>query len=182
MKKFCILIAMFIANAVNAERIGDVEFEFPKSDQEWVLLTDSHSFTGLEEIKDSFHIKFFTHRNGDALELLTMVQMIEDNYVDAEEEEEPFQTAQFAEIFINDLLKETLPNHQINISKFKENRKEGFVEWEVSDGIQQVIHGISRLLNTKNNTILISYLTTAIKTEENTALWTDLLLKAKSID
>ncbi|HEX2582524.1 MAG TPA: hypothetical protein VHL30_00210 [Chlamydiales bacterium] len=179
MRKFYFIIACIFGGALTAETIGNVEFEFPPSTSDWVLLTDSNAYCPVEENSgDTIQIKIYTHKVGDALEFFTVANILEQEE-EEETEEEKFQTAEYAQRFVNDLLAAYFPNHRIAFTAFTEDENDGFLEWELNDGMQQIFYGLCRSLKVKEGAIVLSYMTTASKTLENSAVWREALYQAK---
>lgn len=170
-----------LGGVLAAETIGNVEFQFPPSTSDWVLLTDSNAYCPVEESPgNGVQIKIYTHKVGDALEFFTIANILEQQDQEETEEEEQFQTAEYAQRFVNDLLAAYFPNHRIAITHFTEEEDSGFLEWELNDGVQQIFYGLCRSLKVKESGVVLSYMTTALKTLENSALWTKALYQAKA--
>jgi hypothetical protein len=181
MRKFCLILACLFSGALAAETIGNVEFEFPPSTYNWVLLTDTSAYSSPEPIA----VKMYTHKVGNNLEFFsatamfdTEAEMVEEEYQDAE----PFHTSEFAQLFINDLFGGYFPNHRISITNLSETNDAGLLEWEMSDGVQVIFHGICRYMRVDQKDVILSYATIASRTAENSALWIDVLNRAKPID
>jgi hypothetical protein len=180
MRRFCLLFAVVFGCALAAETVGNVEFHFPATTNEWVLLTDSSAYPNSIEFPMPITVKMYTHKTGDALEFFTAAYVIDDEDDDDEEDaEEPFQTAEFTQMFLNDVIKPYFPNHQITITRLTETGDEGFAEWELTDGVQVILHGLCRALAPNGNSVLLGYMTTAAKSAVNTDLWSATLLEAR---
>src|SRR5277367_1222131 len=142
MRKFYFIIACMFCAGLAAGTTGSVEFHFPPSADDWILLTDTSAYCPPEKGDEMpFNVKIYTHKAGDALEFFIMASTFDEDDEDEDTEDEPFQTAEYAQLFINDLLRVYFPNHRIAIANLKETSNEGFLEWELNDGVQQVFHG-----------------------------------------
>ena len=184
MRKLCFAALCLFGGALSAETIGNVEFQFPPSPYSWVLMTDTSTYPMLEEGDEvPFAMKMYTHKVGDTLEFFTATTFFdEEGEEDAGDDSEPFETSRFAQLFINDLLGAYFPNHRITISNLTETRDAGLLEWEMSDGVQLILHGVCRYLRTNQKDVILNYTTTSSKTAQNTALWLDALNEAKCIE
>ncbi len=173
-KMIAILLALTCTLPLLAEKIADLEINFPPSVYEWRLLIEEAPFDEDDEdfsIDDKLAV--FTHREGDALEVLFTIShkssSLKDDEVDTEESIQNEINSDLAMIF---------PNHRICISNFSETETEGFFEWEFNDGVQQIIHGYARDFQAAEKGAVLCYFTTALKTEQNRILWTNTLMNA----
>ena len=204
MKSFWIWAACLSVSPLLSETIGDVAFQFPPSNYEWRLLFSSDSFGNLfaeeEDEDEDFELypdtfewgetendvslaKLFTHREGDALELFAAMQYVIDND-DIDENEEGLDTLERAQKEVDQLLHSVLPNHRIVFLNFQDGENEGLIEWALNDGLQNLMHGYSRFFTQteadgQKMVTLLGYLTTAVRTEYNRSLWTQVLSQAQ---
>lgn len=189
MKKLGIVILALCGSFLSAEIIGNVEFQFPPSSYDWVLFNEYNIGDAESEDKhgddDSLPIhnlsyKIYTHKAGDALELFTAVWFPQD---EEEEDDDESETAQMVETFLNEQMSAYFPNHRIKIARFDETKEGGFIEWEINDGVQAILHGLGRFLKVPSSgSALLNYSTTANKSEENGQLWTDTLYQAQVLE
>lgn len=177
-------MACLFGSALSAETIGDVDFQFPPSPYNWVLLTDTSTYPPLEGgEKIPLHIKMYTHKVGDVLEFFSATTLFDEEAEEEESEEtEQFHTSEFAQLFINDLLGNYFPNHRISITNISEEKDAGFLEWEIDDGVQLIFHGVCRYMRVNQKDYILNYTTMGSKTPQNIALWIDTLNQAKAID
>ncbi|MGB7978082.1 MAG: hypothetical protein WCF19_02850 [Chlamydiales bacterium] len=200
MKEIWLSVAGLIGAPLAAETIGNIEFQFPPSNYEWKLLVDQEFFfdycrdnddQGDEEIlpeesldcdDEDLEMRIFTHREGDALEVLIAIN---DSCIDDEEEDE-LDTLEIVQKQLDEMINQFLPNHKVIITNYSEHQDSMFVEWEIRDGSQELFHGLARGLREKKegmqNFALISYHTTALKTEANQHIWTEALNQIKFTD
>lgn len=173
-----------------AETVGNVEFQFPPSNYEWKILFDQGFFIdkGIvdedEDRLDTPEMKVFTHREGDALELLFVLNDRE--YADDEDDDEEMDTIEIAQKELDEELNQFFPNHRLILNYLKDDieNENGFLEWELNDGNIDIVHGFTRaFMSTDDRGVksltMISYLTTAVKSEYNRIVWTDVLNQAK---
>lgn len=180
------ILALMVSGPLLAETIGNVEFQFPPSQFEWKLLVDKDTVCNLfkcedeaEEESDDFEcigFKMFTHREGDALEMFMAMQIKDD-------EEDEIQTLESVQRLMNETYNRFLPNHKFIVQSYQEDERGGFVEMEFNDGVQDVMHAFTRSLVVKTEEgklqTILSYMTTAQRSEHNRILWTDVLNQAK---
>jgi hypothetical protein len=180
------ILALMVSGPLLAETIGHVEFQFPPSQFEWRLLADQDSICNLfksededEEESDDLEFvgfKMFTHREGDAMEIFMAVQIKDD-------EEDEIQTLESAQRQMNETFNRILPNHKFIIQSYQKDENGAFVEMEVNDGVQDMMHVFTRALVARNEEgklqTVLSYMTTAQKSEHNRLLWTEVLNQAK---
>ncbi len=192
MKSIWLSLACLIGSPLLAETLHKVEFQFPPSNSEWKLLVDIDQDTpfvfqveeseevetvnGVEEeettttVKNRF--KVFTHREGDALELFTVV------YVEVDNEGDEPENQEMAKKQMEEMLNNFLPNHRFVASQIEGSETDGLAEWAVNDGEQDMFHGYARTIKTSEGCYGLNYLTTAVKSECNRALWLDILNQA----
>lgn len=189
-----------------AETVGNVEFQFPPSNYEWRLFADDSSFennfmdddedfdlpsdyqwgTPLDDDKEDSldvrpNVKLFTHREGDALEIFVAYQ---DNDPDCDDEEDEVDTLESVQMEIDQELNQLLPNHRLILRSLVDNKEDGFADWELNDGTQDIMHGYTRIFRIKGadgveRFIMLGYLTTALQTEHNRSVWTNVLNQAR---
>ena len=187
MRQIALFIACLIGAPLLAETVQNIEFQFPPSQHEWRLLTqiDQQTLTDLEdqEREDPIEeeespidlIRVYTHREGDALETLSVVLMTDDG---EEEEKEEETLAAYIQKSLNLTFGPWLPNHKFVIEPLVESENDLLAAWELNDGIQPVVHGYIRLLSNDNKVAALQYMTTAQKKEMNHSIWTSVLLQA----
>lgn len=194
LKTLSIYATCLLSLPLAAETIGNVEFQFPPSNFEWKLLADDHNRFCDDDGKEEFSIdededfpceneqifKFFTHREGDALELFIATQM-PDTAEDDDEDDEP-DTLFSLQKRLDETLNQYFPNHKLILLNVTNNCDEGFAEWELNDGAQDVMHGYSRAFKKNGSLTVLCYLTTAVRTESNRFLWTQVLDQVKIIE
>jgi len=183
MRKLGFIVLCLFSGAIAAETIGNVEFEFPPSPYEWVLFTDTSTYSNPEPIT----VKMYTHKVGNTLEFFSATTLFDeegdvDEEDDLDDDAEPFPTSEFAQRFINDLFGGYFPNHRISISNLTETNDEGLLEWEMSDGVQMIFHGICRYMRVNQKDVILSYATISPKTAENSAIWIDTLNRARPMN
>jgi hypothetical protein len=185
MRTICLTLASIFASSLAAETIENVEFQFPPSIHEWVLLTDTSTFDEEEEV--SCYARIYTHKAGNALEFFTTAYSPHETFDDENDgDNDDFDQALqniytapgLAQTFMNDLIMPYFPNHRISLTQATDTDEEAFLEWEIDDGFQSIVHGLSRVLKREGNEVLLSYMTTASKDEQNTALWKETLGQA----
>lgn len=162
-----------------AEEIAaDLDESFPSDTPAKVEITRS---TDSASVMDQIHFRMFFHREGDALEIFTVQQLLSDGDDDEDDEMDTLETAQLA---INGVFEKFFPNHKIHLLSGTENGKEGFCDWELTDGTQDLMHGYAKgIEHTDGKKItILSYMTTALRTEHNQMLWTNLLNQIKIED
>ncbi len=190
MKHLWIAAVSLISCQLTAETVGNVEFQFPPSNYEWKLFVDETFFIDDEDTfladdeeaeEETDHLKVFTHREGDALETLAVMFISEE---DLDEEEEELDTLELAQKNLNETFNRFFPNHQIIINALTDNGEDSFMDWELNDGTQDLMHGFLRAHTTKNESgktqtvTLLNYSTTAPKSEYNQWLWKEFLSQA----
>lgn len=209
LKHIWICAACFVGSSLAAETIGSIEFQFPPSNNEWrIFVDDSIIENGLfsdDDDDEDFEIsadyqwgtplddeddfdyepsrfKLFTHREGDALELFIAYQ---DNSPEGDEDDDSeIDTLETIQKELDESLNKYLPNHRLIIHSVTDNRTDGFVEWELNDGIQDIMHGYTRFIMKKTgddvgSITMLGYLTTSVRSEYNRALWTNALNQAR---
>lgn len=175
---------------LSAETVGNIEFQFPPSNYDWKILVDSQfyndalfsreedDFLGDEDDDEFFeennHFKFFTHREGDALEILIVLQ----TPVDEDDEDEEIDTLFTAQKKIDKWLNRYLPNHRLDLLNWEELKENGFVDWELNDGQLDLMHGYVRHFKKDDDTCILFYLTTGLRTEYSRAIWIQTLNNA----
>ncbi len=173
-----ICTACLLGSALSAESIGDVEFQFPPSNYEWKLFIDHDFYSEFRKDEEEFSeesealVKIFTHREGDALELFVAAQFQNND------EEDELDTLMSAQKEIDESLNCFLPNHHWQLLSFEESKEEGFCEWELNDAFLDLVHGYSRVLQKDGITTVLFYLTTAVRTEYNRVIWSNILKQA----
>ena len=174
-----------MGSSLFSETLANYAFEFPPSNYEWKLLMDQDSFLaeieeeGVEEDTDAPIFKIFTHREGDALEVFGAFSMAKE----ADEiEKVELESAEFVQNQLNDHLGKVFPHHKPLILNLQDSDKESFVEWEWNDGLQDIVHGYSRVLKLGSDVATFSYFTTAAKNECNRHIWTQVLNDIKTVD
>jgi hypothetical protein len=193
LKKLCLSAACLTAGPLLALTVNDVELNLPPSNYEWKLIADSGSVSRMlknplapDDVK-SVHFKLFTHREGDALEMLAVTLF--DNFDDGDDEKEekseaPLATAQAK---MDEHINHYLLNHQILINSLcvDPQTKDGVVEWEWNNGNEDLMHGFTRVFSLqqgdKTRRALLSYSTTALKSEHNRFTWTEAFNQARFI-
>lgn len=179
-KSLSLFAACLIGSHLQAESIENTQFEFPSSHYDWNLLLDhtlDHLFEDEDDDEnDTFQMKVYTHREGDALEFFFAVSVT--CSADGDEEEE-VDTREIVQSEINSLLNRFLPNHYLYVTNFSENHENGVFEWEFTDGSVDLVHGSSRgAFHTSQGvetSHILCYITTAQKTAENQKIWADFL-------
>lgn len=166
-----------------AETIGNVEFQFPPSNYDWKLFMDENFFQvhlspdesvgeGLEEDCEDCLVKLFTHREGDALELFMALQL-------TDEDEDDDDTLLAVQKQLDESFNQYFPNHRLSLLQLTEMKGEGFMEWELRDLDCDLLHGYGRGLKKDGKSTSLFYFTTALRTEHNRALWTQVLNDAR---
>jgi len=179
MRRLCFMFACLFGSALLAETSGVAEFQFPPSAYNWVLLTDTSQYPTSDDVVLPFQLKIYTHKVGDVLEFFSVVSMdMPADEDDDEDEEDAMETSEFTQSVINQMLTGYFPNHKIAILNLVDEEESAFVEWEMNDGVQPLLYGIARGLDLDDKKIVLSYMTTATKSFENTALWTNVLQEA----
>lgn len=180
-----VFAACLLGTQMSAENIGNVEFQFPPSNYEWRLLMDENFFQvhladdevlgeGLEEDYEDYKMKIFTHREGDALELFVALEVTTDEEADGEE-----STLASAQKNLDEVFNQYFPHHRISLLQLTDMNGEGFAEWELTDSNYELFHCYARGLKKEGKTAALVYFTTALRTEHNKALWTQVLSDAK---
>ena len=176
MRRLCFMFACLFGSSLLAETTGTVEFQFPPSAYDWVLLTDTTQYPASDNVVLPFQMKIYTHKVGDVLEFFSVVSM--DTPADEEDDEDEMETAEFTQSVINQMLAGYFPNHKIAILNQVDNDETAFIEWEMNDGVQPILYGLARGFQLTEKSVALSYMTTASKSLENTALWTSVLEEA----
>lgn len=208
LKHIWICAACFVGSSLAAETIGSVEFQFPPSNNEWRIFVDDSIIENsaffdddddeefeisadyqwgtplddedeLESVPSRF--KLFTHREGEALEIFIAYQ---DNSPDWDEEDDEVDTLEAAQKGLDESINKYLPNHRMILHSLTDRGEDGLVEWELNDGIQDIMHGFTRIFATKvggdlESLTILGYLTTSPRSEYNKALWTNALNQAR---
>lgn len=206
LKHVWLCAASLLGGPLMAETVGNIEFEFPPSNYEWRLFADDSTFENsfMDDDDDDFDLppdyqwgtsldndeedsldarpnaKIFTHREGDALEIFIAYQ---DNSPDYDEDDE-LDTLESIQMEIDQGLNQFLPNHQFILRSLVDTQEEGFADWELNDGIQDIMHGYTRIFKINGDEgasrfIILGYLTTALQTEHNRLVWTNVLNQAR---
>lgn len=177
--------ACLLGTQLSAETIGNVEFQFPPSNYEWKLLFDESFFQialgedevigeGLQEDREDYKMKIFTHREGDALELFVALQVATD-----EEDDEEETSLASAQKNLDEAFNQYFPHHRISLIQLTDMNGEGFAEWELIDPNSELFHCYARGLKKEGKTAVLVYFSTALKTEHNRVLWTQVLNDAR---
>lgn len=182
-KQLCLFATCLLGLPLFSETIQNVQFEFAPSESQWTqfVIADS-TVVDPANPNSLFEMKMFTHQEGENTEMFIACYTTTDALSDEEEEED--HTLETIQSDLNLFVDQYLPNHKVTIKEFKETDTEGFLAWEVSDGLRSVLHGYTRGFSqdAKANTFaILTYATTASATEENKILWTSVLEKAKFI-
>ncbi len=183
LKTLWIYIACLWGVHLAAETIGDVEFQFPPSNYDWNLFVDDQFFKEWPSDDegdlslDKTLLKLFTHREGDALELFIAIQSPKEE--DDDDEEDEFNSLEATQEFLDTYLNLYLPNHKLVLSDWNNLAAEGFVSIELRDSQNDLMHGYLRSVEKNYVNTCLLFLTTAIRTESNRALWTQTLLQAR---
>jgi hypothetical protein len=200
-----------MGSSLTAEIIGNIEFQFPPSNNEWKILLDDSilekipSFEDIDEedfqlrsdyqwgeplsnedvedvlVSQPSRFKTFTHREGDALEFFVAYQ---DNNPEWDEEDDKIDSIESAQKNLDEWINAYMPNHKFVLNSLLDSDDESFGEWELNDGTQDIMHGYTRILKARVNgevksVTLLGYLSTALLTEHNRSLWTNMLNEAK---
>lgn len=194
-KHLWISAACLLASPLLADASGSVEIKFPPSNYEWRLLLDSDSlYDSYKEYDDGedlsekteeedLHVegtfKIFTHREGDALELFSTF-VVDEPEDDEDEETDALEAAQQR---IDKALNQFFPNHRFILNMLSDDEESGFAAWEFHDGTQDLLHGFTRsfqhTIGEENKIVVLSYMTTAAKTECSRMVWTEVLNQAR---
>ncbi len=192
-KQGWIWAACLISGSLTAEIVGDVEVQFPPSNYEWRHFGDVPGLTiswddeewiddeEEEEECDAPLLSYFTHREGDALEIFVSTQF-ETDEEESEGEEENLESAQNE---IDQILNQFLPNHKFVLNRYVDlGNDEGFMSFEFNDGAQDLIHGYVRAFHdqTEERMAVLIYLTTALKSERSEMVWTEVLNQARFVN
>jgi hypothetical protein len=87
----------------------------------------------------------------------------------------------------NEGFNQFFPNHKLIVQTVVDEKEQGFVEWELNDGTQDILRGFSKAFihinseGLKSITVL-SYMTTALRSEYNRMVWSDALNQAKFLN
>lgn len=183
-KQICLYTACLLGLPLFSETIQNVQFEFPPSNSEWTqFVIEDSTFVDPQDPNCLSEIKMYTHQEGENCEVFLACYMTT-NETEEEEEEENNYTLETIQSDLNLFVGQFLPNHKMIIKDFKETETEGFLEWEVSDGLRTVMNGYTRGFSQNEkfkSFAILTYATTANATEDNKVLWTDVLEKAKFI-
>lgn len=204
LKHIWLCAACLLGGPLAAEAVGNVELQFPPSNYEWRLFADDSILgSSFFDDEDDFDVppdyqwgtplddeeedcdakpnfKMFTHREGDALEIFVAYS----SDPDCDEEDDEVETLEIAQMEIDQILSQFLPNHRVILRSVVSDKESGFVDWELNDGMQDIMHGYSRIFKAKRDDgverlIVLGYLTTAIQTEHNRSVWTNVLNQAR---
>lgn len=183
MIRFFTLLAAF---PLCAHTIGNLEFELPPSQHEWTLFMNQATLTKLmemgegeevEPIKERFQL--YTHREGDALEILCVAHIEEAQPMSLQEMmADDIGSEESTHIGMQkmyDKLFAVFPNHRLVITDCQETENELFSAWELSDGATDVMHGYSRGFKSEKGVTVFTYMTTVVQNETNRSLWTSAL-------
>jgi len=196
MKQIWMYAVCLLGAPLAAETIGNVEFQFPPSRYEWKLLLDEQTLNDFvsfvdedesepyseneEALEENLNLKIFTHREGDALELFIAMQAVDYDF------ENDVETLNIIQSEVDVALNQFFPNHKFIVHAYSENRDGGFIEWEINDGIQDIMHGYSRGLFVNENGVprvtTLCYFTTARTTEHNRIMWAEMLSQVRFIE
>lgn len=182
LKHLWIYAACLLGSGLSAETIGNIEFEFPPSNYEWNVLADDQFYSdffgeGEAPPDNEASAKFFTHREGDALEILIASQFQGDD----DDDDDQMSTLVAIQKELDETLNSFFPNHRLVALNYLESDTDGFFEWELNDGSVDIMHGYCRAFLEGNRYTALSYLTTALMTDHNRAIWTNTLNQAKVV-
>jgi hypothetical protein len=183
-KHLCISAACFLVSPLLAMTVKNVEVPLPPSNYEWKLLVDETTIANLFKLPlpvvegdEEKCFQVLTHREGDALEVLT-VAIFTDEDVD---DDKTHTTVQGTQHDVDEKINCYLPNHRLIINGLSED--EGTVAWEWNDSSQDLMHGITRLITGKGGKrAILNYCTTALKCECNKFVWQGVLSQAHFLD
>lgn len=184
-------IVCLIAGTLLAETIDHVEFQFPPSNYEWKELIGDQALSDLFDWDDEDgdaveNLKAYTHREGDALEILVVM-----TYSGIDQEaaiDNEVATLEAIQEELDLTVNKIFPNHRYMINAYvpDEGANTAFVEWELNDGTQELLHGFARAFSSRNGdnlrTATLCYLTTANKSEHNSSTWTEVLNQARILN
>lgn len=180
MKRLAIWALCLLGCPLFSEVVDQVKIDFPPSKNEWKLLLELHEKDFLdddealefEEEEETFHMKSFCHREGDALETFVVV------FTEENEEENKADDAEM-EKFLKETMGKYFPNHTVSMRTWEDT----LTEWELNDDSMDLIHGYSRKMELPNGKVaLLGYSTTALKSEANRTLWLSVLNQAYCVE
>lgn len=170
MLKYLWACALTITTTLSAELIGNLDFQFPPSRYEWILLTDDallrnfiSFFTNESIIDDSVSTQIFTHREGDALEILWVVQ---DNDAIAMDDDQQIENESNGNECC-ETIRRLFPNHGWQSFEIHED----LAIYGLSDGTSNLLHGYARSIEEGSQNTVIFYLSTSVETEQSRAMW-----------
>lgn len=172
---FCTALFLTFCLPLLAQKIGDLEVDLPPSKHPWHLLVDptiaNQLLLGDEDDEDStedepsIELFLFTHREGEAFELLTLLQIPQEEALSPPENlPENLPEGLFGQLF---------PNHRFDIVVDTDPYKPH--SWGFSNATDCLMHGVSRLIRGKDKNYILSYSTTASPNEQTLALWKSVL-------
>jgi hypothetical protein len=173
------LLASSMILPLCAQTTGNINYELPPSHHEWRLLLDNNTLNatfaidGEDSVDSTSMLQIFTHREGDALEILFFAQTdIKD--------EQPLNVNSFIE---NDFgaMGFSLPNHRLSLVNLENLEDRDIVTYVWEDGVVDLMHGVICLLKTQNKMSMLHYATTAPISEENIQKWTAVLSQASTL-
>jgi hypothetical protein len=167
---------------------GDDDDFYEDDEDDFVSSTDYQWGTPLDDEDDDDFVgeksrfKMFTHREGDALEIFVAYQ--DNDPMDEDDEDDKLDTLESVQEELNHSINRYLPNHKFIIHSVIDTDEDGFAEWELNDGIQDIMHGFTRVIKTKvdgemKSLTVLGYLTTSVRSEYNRSVWTNALNQAR---
>lgn len=163
------------------ETFANVEWEFPPSNFEWRPLVEKNlcNTPGFGDDEAPFRsFKVFTHREGDALEIFFLCA------IDASDDDDELEVLEECQKEVDGLFNVFFPNHKMHLISLNDEPREASCEWELGDEKHDLMHGMTRIFKHQANEALkvytlFGYCTTALRTEQNAALWRTTLNQAR---
>jgi hypothetical protein len=165
MRSMLILLSVFMALSLNAEKIGNVEYTLPKDSPEWKV---ANTLEGKEPANGTTII----YAPGD---------------VTLEEAQETFgvvkvdlASGEIDKDSIKKMYEMQFPNLTAKVTVLEKDENSLTYEWTLSEGTKEVVHGWTRVFTSPDQTVLLTYQTEKMDdVEKARPLWVKVLREAK---
>lgn len=179
-------IGSYVDDDFDDDEDDDLAYKWGTDDDDDDDYDDEEDFDDEEESFSQFLYKVFTHREGDALEIFVAHQSFDsdDDFDDLDKGN--FYNLETAQEDLNTTINRLFPNHKVILHAIEDHQTGAYVEWELNDGTQDLMHGYTRVIFVNENGVprvtSLSYFTTASATEYNHHVWTNVLNQIRLID
>lgn len=163
MKKFCLLLCVFLINSLQAEVINHVEYQLPKNGKEWEVFNKLDSGQGGTTL-------IYAPKGSDKNTTLEFFGVNSNSLPSDPNDTDTFKVA----------LSKLFPTMNIEVSILEKWPNSALYEWTATDkqNGKKMVYGWTRVFS-KNGTITLNYTTALMdKLEESKATWLPLLKQA----